>query len=385
MITRLYIDNYASLVNFELRLSELALLVGRNGSGKTSVLSVMRALGRLLAGGAKVTDADAFPFRTLTRWQARETQVVEVECQLGADVLVYRIEIIHEPRERRARIGHESLISGGRPLFDFAQGVATLHHDDHSTGPQFRADPSESALARVQPGEDNTRLTRFLDHMKKIIVCDLSRAGFSPDSSDEQPMLQRDGANFAAWCGHMLLERPDLVSDFTAAVMPIIDELLGIRMKKIGLDTRAMMVVFEHDQNKYELRFDEISDGQRALIALYALIKLTNGQGYTLFLDEPENYIDLAEIQPWLMELSDACGAGIAQAVICSHHPEIIDYLGPENGILLRRESTGVTTARPVAEIPLSGGFRLSEFFARGDDELRAATRTEETAPGRPA
>ncbi len=28
-------------------------------------------------------------------------------------------------------------------------------------------------------------------------------------------------------------------------------------------------------------------------------------------LDEPENYVALAEIQPWLTELSDACGVSI--------------------------------------------------------------------------
>ena len=32
MIKRIYIDNYKCFVNFELRLQELTLLVGRNGA-----------------------------------------------------------------------------------------------------------------------------------------------------------------------------------------------------------------------------------------------------------------------------------------------------------------------------------------------------------------
>ena len=70
MIKRLYVDNYRSLVNFELPLQELTLLMGPNGVGKTSVLDVMFALRQLLAGVAKVTDAESSA-STLTRWQTR--------------------------------------------------------------------------------------------------------------------------------------------------------------------------------------------------------------------------------------------------------------------------------------------------------------------------
>ena len=94
------------------------------------------------------------------------------------------------------------------------------------------------------------------------------------------------------------------------------------------------------------MRLDEISDGQRALITLYALIHLTEGQRHTLFLDEPDNYVALPEIQPWLMALADACGEVVSQVVVCSHHPELIDYLGGDSGLLLQREKSGVVTAR---------------------------------------
>ena len=115
------------------------------------------------------------------------------------------------------------------------------------------------------------------------------------------------------------------------------------------------------------MRFDEISDGQRALVALYGLIHLASGQGYTLFLDEPDNYVALAEIQPWLMSLEDACGDAVSQAVITSHHPELIDYLGSENGVLLHRDSSGVvTTRRPEVSDSDAAGLKLSELIARG-------------------
>ncbi len=74
----------------------------------------------------------------------------------------------------------------------------------------------------------------------------------------------------------------------------------------------------------------------------------------------------LAELRPWLMELVDLCEETPSQAVICSHHPELIDYLGADCGLVLRREVTGVTTARRLPASASDAGLKLSELVARG-------------------
>ena len=124
------------------------------------------------------------------------------------------------------------------------------------------------------------------------------------------------------------------------ALRKVLDDFQSIRMERVGSEARAFIIVFEGQNGRYELRLDELSDGQRALIALYALVNLAGDQD-VLFLDEPDNYLSLAEIQPWLMALSDTCGTRPRQAILCSHHPELIDYLGSEAGMLLKSESSG--------------------------------------------
>ena len=131
MFKRLCCHNYRSLVNFEIELDELNLLLGRNGSGKTSVLDAVFALCRLLDGSAKVTDDGIFPVRTLTRWQINREQAfeldVEPKCELQGDFLgvlfTYRLEVEHEETSRRSRIIRESLTESGQPLFQFERGV----------------------------------------------------------------------------------------------------------------------------------------------------------------------------------------------------------------------------------------------------------------------
>jgi len=245
-------------------------------------------------------------------------------------------------------------------------GEVQLYRDDHSKGPLFPSEWMESALSRVAPRADNKRLTAFLDSMEKVIVCGLYPRAFVSDSLVEEPLLSRDGANFSAWYRHITQERQDLVPDYTKVIQDVIERFRGIRLERVGTDARALIAVFGENKAKYELRLDELSDGQRALLALYALLHLTANQGYTLFLDEPDNYVALAEIQPWLIQLSDACGDSIPQAVLCSHHPELIDYIGGDRGLLLDREVSGVTTVRRLADVGLGDAVKLSEVIARG-------------------
>lgn len=372
MIRRLYVNNYKCLVNFELHLRELSLLLGPSGVGKTAVFDIMFALRRLLSGDARVTNADVFPTRTLTRWQEHDLQVFEIEVHLEAEVFTYRLEVEHERASKRARISVEKLAAGGNPLFECVTGLVQLYRDDHTAGPRYQTDWSESSLARVAPSDHNKRLTAFLDYMRKVLVCSLLPPRFVTESDTESSLLARDASNFSDWFRHALQEHPELFPKFTDTLKQVIGAgMQGIRLEKTGSEARALMVAFAgHGQSdsrgSHELRFGEMSDGQRALTALYGLIHLTREQGYTLFLDEPDNYVALPELQPWLMSLGDVCGDAVQQAVLASHHPELIDYLGSENGVLLQRESSGVVTTRRPEVSAGAAGLKLSELIARG-------------------
>lgn len=369
MLRRIYIDNYKCFVNFTLELKELTLLTGVNGVGKSAVLDVLEGVQRVLMKRGKVFDRGMFSGKTLTRWQSVDVQIVELEVKAGGDVFVYRLEIEHDAERKRARVNVERLTVEGKPLFSFERGEVQLYRDNHSEGPKFPTDWTESALGSVMPKGDNKRLTKFLDFMEKAIICRIYPNAMGAESQDEEQRLERDGANFASWLRHMMQERYDLMGAYVDEMKEIIDGLTGIRLEKTGIQSRALMLVIRSGGAQYELGLDEVSDGQRVLLVLYALIHLTANQGYALFLDEPENYVGLLEMQPWLQKLRDACGEKIPQAVLCSHHPELIDYLGEDCGLLLRREVTNSTVVKPLTSIGLDGALSLSQILARGWDQ----------------
>lgn len=108
-----------------------------------------------------------------------------------------------------------------------------------------------------------------------------------------------------------------------------------------------------------------MSDGDRALIALYTLIHYARFGDYTVCIDEPENFLALAEIQPWLMELDDFCGDDKLQALLISHHPDLIDFLAVSSGYWFDREQNTPTRLKRLSEDE-TGGFPISKLVARG-------------------
>ena len=60
MITRIYVDNFRSLVNFEWKPGRVALLMGANGSGKTSLIAALWKVRSLIKYKAEIKDE--FPF-----------------------------------------------------------------------------------------------------------------------------------------------------------------------------------------------------------------------------------------------------------------------------------------------------------------------------------
>ncbi|MEW6349418.1 MAG: AAA family ATPase [Thermodesulfobacteriota bacterium] len=54
MIKRIYIDNFRCMVNFELALGPMNLLLGNNGTGKSTVFDVLWRLRSFLAGDGGV-------------------------------------------------------------------------------------------------------------------------------------------------------------------------------------------------------------------------------------------------------------------------------------------------------------------------------------------
>lgn len=347
-----------------------------NGTGKTAILDVVYGLRKLLAGEVKITDSVAFPPSTLTRWQTHRHQQFRLQVRVDSESFLYGLRIEHDPNIGASRVAREKLVGEDNTvLFDCNMGEVQLYRDDGSEGPSYRTDWSESALARVVEQPANTRLTSFLNAVRDTVVCAIRPYGLRAEAARGDRLLGRYADNFVGWYRNAVLESPGLARSHVEALQIVVDGFDDLRLEQVGADTRELRLRFANrsggrdSAERYWLSFDELSDGQRALVVLYGLLHLGGGDdGISMLLDEPDNYVALPEIQPWLIRLLHLCEDTPSQAVICSHHPELIDYLGPDYGLVLRRNASGATTAQPVGQLALGSGLKLSELVARGWD-----------------
>jgi len=173
-------------------------------------------------------------------------------------------------------------------------------------------------------------------------------------------------SNYASWHRYLLKHDLGTLARMYDYLKIIIDGFNSL-MPETDADGRHLLQANIKPNRETSIKYDfmELSDGQRCLVCLYTFLSLMRDKRITLCIDEPENYIMLAEIQPWLMELEDQAAQHGSQAIIISHHPELINYFVPRDAVRLSRPDgcsvtvapfrTGGKDALPPAEIVARG------------------------------
>lgn len=364
MIRRLYIDNFRCLDNFELELSEMNIFLGANGTGKTSVLSVLRRMQNFVVHGAKV--ADAFPDRHVSLEREEPWQHFRIEVLVDDAEYEYSLAVEHDLMQGKARIGEETILCDQRPLLEFKQGEAQLYHDDYEKGLMYPFDETQSALSVLSERADNRKLFRFKRELANCIFVRPNPPLFRSESRAEIEFMQRNMSDFVDWYRHAAQENMGAVTALFAELREVLPGFDSINLAESG-DARVLKVRYRISGQAKDYRFGDLSDGQRALIALYSLVFLPNRR-ISLFIDEPENYLALREIQPWTAAVADRCGESLEQLVVISHHPVMIDHLAGTAGKWFSRQQGGPVRVSNQPE-QMVDGLSLSETISRGWNE----------------
>lgn len=370
MIESLYIDNYKCFSNTEIDdLQSFNLLIGENGTGKTAVFEVLSLLKDLVIDEEKL-DA-LLPSTTLTRWETRSTQTFELSVRGNGGLYEYRLEVEHDRERDLRRVNLEQLTFDGSPLFEFEDGEVQLYRDDFSEGPAYPFDWGRSALATIMPRHDNKRLSWFKKRLANVHLLRIEPFLMGGKSKGEATAPSPGLENFSSWYRHVSQEYPQRQLQFFEDLDQSIAGFQQLRMPSDGSETRTMQLWLQHGPDDQEgkseapYKFGELSDGQRAIVTLYAIMRFTVREDVTLCIDEPENYLALAEIQPWLLELEMMCQDEDAQALLISHHPELIDLLALEKGLWFSRSNVGPVRTHPM-DVEEVGDVTVSDFVARG-------------------
>jgi predicted ATPase len=382
MLTRIYIDNFRSFVNFEYRPERKQLLLGPNGSGKSSLLDAIRYVKRFIEG-----DENPFTQSTRTRWQDKPLQVVEIEALLDAKKYEYRVEIGFRPETRQASVNLESLKVSGATVFGLANGEIRFFSNGSGEGTAVPLETTRSALHLSQLS--NSHVRRFVEWMDSVHCFRIDEYHDAmveaADSEERQPDYELE--NIAGWYRHLVGACPVENVKFLESMKSALDGFQTLRfaseedgVRKLRADFAVAEDGRSHAASTGQVvpgvrhlvvpwvmscALSELSDGQRCLLSLYMILHFLIAKGHTVFIDEPDNFIALREIQPWLLKAEEAVEDHHGQLILISHHPEILNQWATSYGLRFFREDNGHVRTQKFKS-GSDGSLPPAETIARG-------------------
>lgn len=366
MLTRLYAHNFRCLLAFETEFEAFGVLCGSNGSGKSSVFDALRlirdlAVGDVILGGEGENNIGRLEFNV---GQNSTVQEFELSLEAGGRSFDYQIHLEQVASDKNPRIIKERARCDGRPLFERdLEGVRFQKADGSQTG--FPLDWRQAALASIQPVGNRREIEILQRALSDLLILRPNPRGMEKESKAEAVRPDLHFGKLTSWYRSLSQEQDwtDALRDSLQEVWP---DFKSFRLVETGLNVKALRLRFDSSAGPDggSLFFHQLSDGEKALVGLYMVrAALATGAARTVLIDEPDNYVGLPELQPWVLSMRELLDAD-RQAILISHHPEILSNASEEGGRYLWRDNHASPTRIGPLKIPV--GVSPGEAVARG-------------------
>lgn len=341
MLSKIYIHQYRCLQNFEIDLEDLnsALLLGRNGSGKSSFFAAIEVLQKIGRGVTPIKDLitrDDFAFS-----ETHKPIIFDIAIKLKGKKFEYFLEIDLPENFREPKVKSEILSVDGKKIIERAGG-RTLLRDSA----QFTLDWHHIGLPLISVNQDDDPIAILKAWFANIIVLSPYPRRFSATSKMETQHLDRDGQFVLDWIRNSLAEFPSLygqISDFLKERMPDFELL---KFETTGKDEKELIFLFKDETKKIELNFSQLSDGEKIYILTAVIVASIQNhhQIETPLLclwDEPDNFISLLELNQFITACRKAFenSNNNSQLVFTTHNSQVINEFSGHNTFILSRTS----------------------------------------------
>lgn len=374
MIQRLYINNFRCLENFELKIQGIpsALLIGKNGAGKSTIASALEVLQKISRGINRMRDLEKLKLISPKDFARGKSDVpirFEIEVLLNDKLYKYILAFDLPEKFKELRVFEEQLLVAGDPIYSRKEAQVTLHISSQNREAQFLLDWHLVALPVIQEQSETDPLHIFKTWLARTIILAPIPSLMTGDSNGETLEPKRDGSNFGEWVSGLLSRYPAAytqVDKYLREVMPDIQDFLN---ELIGKDSKSMIVRFEANNANLSVDFENLSDGEKCFFLCAVILAANKSYGPLFcFWDEPDNYISLSEVGDFVTSLRRSF-QGNSQILVTSHNPEAIRKFSNENTFILDRKShLEPTLVRLLSDIPVPGD--LITTLILGDIEL---------------
>lgn len=349
-IKHISVDNFKSLVSFEMPLAHFNCLIGLNGAGKSTLLQFFDFLSQQVKG-----QIDNWLIKR--QWKAAELnsrltnrQNIEFTVEFETDTN-QKLQWTASFNRRELRCTKERLTLQDKTLLKVEDGHYHLYKEEKNTQAYLQGtiafEYQGSILSQIKEDQLTDTLKAFKTFWQNLHALDLLSPSLLRQSAREaQGMLGLGGEKLAAFLYELTPNQKQTILAELQANYPQI-QAYDVSNKKPGWKRLSISETYQEKTIDTEAR--HINDGLLRMLAIFA--QLTTEQSF-LLLDEIENGIN-----PELVEfVVDQLVQSPAQTLVTTHSPVILNYLeddvAKQGLIYLYKNEIGATQAIRLFDIP---------------------------------
>ncbi len=360
VIRRFHVHNYRCLENFELSLGSnqsAALLMGKNGTGKSTVRNALEVLQRVGRGDTRV--GTLVPPDAIAWGRAEVPLRFEVEIDVAGRVYVYSLAFELPKGFKELRIFEEKLTADGETVFHREMAKVRLVRAGRDSDATFNVDWHIVALPVLQDrgGDDPIAVVRrWLAEMVLIEPVPSLIKGESRESNEKSRAPSSSLENLGDWFTNLVAGYPAAYGPLEAFLKGLMPDLKAIRNPEKAPGYRSLELEFSKGTRNLMVPFADLSSGEKCFFAGALVIAAKESGGARFcFWDEPDSHWALNEVGDFVIALRKAFETG-GQFIATSHNPETIRHFSLDNTLLLHRRShLEPTQVRPLSELEISG------------------------------
>jgi energy-coupling factor transporter ATP-binding protein EcfA2 len=259
VIRRFYVHNFRCLQNFELPLSgqPSVLLIGRNGSGKTTVGLAFWMLRKLARSVNRV--GDLVKPKDFAQGRTDVPVRFEIEVELDGRIYGYIVAFGFPPDFKEPRVLEERLMVDGNPVYTREMAQVHLARAGREKEAKFLIDWHLVALPIIQEQTQKDPISVFKRWLARMLILRPIPGLIKGDSDHETRVPKTSVTNFAAWFSGLLSDAPAAYASIDKYLKGVMPDLKDIKNPLIGKDSRSLEVQFSNDLGSLTIPFEDVS------------------------------------------------------------------------------------------------------------------------------
>jgi predicted ATPase len=363
MIKRLQVENFLSLRDVDLELTQRNVLVGPNMSGKSNLIECLAFLTRVATSSLRQAFIDRNGFPEIV-WKGSPS-----EQRIGISLSYEQ----HVPQEPPTNYEYEISILGSQAgfvsieketiviekegqrftLVELVDGRGSINHLDGRQISTTTGAPNASALEMSIPGWKGMEVKNFIASWRFYnLIPDLMK---SENSAVEQKFLTKTGDNFSSWLMTLNTKYPEEFRRLRQAASDALPDLTQVLTPPTQFAKTYLLTREKHLGSPVNIW--RMADGELAFLALLSLVLAPAQLGAPLYcIEEPESHLH-PRLMDTLVEVWSQAqlewGPDSSQVIITTHSPHVVDRMRLEDLVVLEKAEGETRCTRPSSKAHL--------------------------------